>query len=561
MTNLYRAFASFLVRPRCLSLLLAFVCAGCAQYANVSTVRPKYHPTGLTAGELVPTEQRIISALRQKERRPLAAIGEFVAAAQIAQQQLAREPGNITARNVYNFAVARIIGTVQQARLDPWAEPLRVPAPGGDFVLVHKPDPDPYWNPARYDLVPADQLDIKGAYVRERQRKEGIGAPIVAIERGINQHAWRDFSMPKIYYGVTVLIRFEGRRAVLAFEDPLATEHVMLAGRSFPLAADFTAPIAVLLAQQDPKKLGLPRLLRPEKYAETTCVARTRPYDRSKTVVLIIHGLMDSPATWVPMINHLQVDEQLQRDYQVWFYSYPTGYPYPHAAAILRRELDAIEQRFPLRNKMVVIGHSMGGCIGRLLITDTGDKLWREIFKKPPSATAMPADTKALLSEELIFRHRPEIGRVIFIAAPLRGSELASDFVGRAGSTFVKLPSKLLNVGNDAIRAIRFQSNELHLTRAPNSVDLLAPNNRFVLAIQTIPLTPGIPHHVICGDRGKGGNRDKRKPVMSDGVVPYWSSHMDTADSELIVPSRHGVHQNPQAIAEVGRILKLHARR
>jgi hypothetical protein len=173
----------------------------------------------------------------------------------------------------------------------------------------------------------------------------------------------------------------------------------------------------------------------------------------------------------------------------------------------------------------------------------------------------MPADTKALLSEELIFRHRPEIGRVIFIAAPLRGSELASDFVGRAGSTFVKLPSKLLNVGTDAIRAIRFQSNELHLTRAPNSVDLLAPNNRFVLAIQTIPLTPGIPHHVICGDRGKGGNRDKRKPVMSDGVVPYWSSHMDTADSELIVPSRHGVHQNPQAIAEVGRILKLHARR
>lgn len=29
--------------------------------------------------------------------------------------------------------------------------------------------------------------------------------------------------------------------------------------------------------------------------------------------------------------------------------------------------------------------------------------------------------------QELIFRQRPEIGRVIFIAAPLRGSELAGN--------------------------------------------------------------------------------------------------------------------------------------
>jgi hypothetical protein len=32
---------------------------------------------------------------------------------------------------------------------------------------------------------------------------------------------------------------------------------------------------------------------------------------------------------------------------------------------------------------------------------------------------------------------------------------------------------------------------------------------------------------------------------------------MDTAESELIVPFGHNVHQNPQAIAEVERILKL----
>src|ERR1700751_5854486 len=48
-------------------------------------------------------------------------------------------------------------------------------------------------------------------------------------------------------------------------------------------------------------------------------------------------------------------------------------------------------------------------------------------------------------------------------------------------------------------------------------------------------------------------------PNSSDGVVPYWSSHLNGAESEHIVPSGHGAHQNPQAIAEVLRILKANA--
>jgi hypothetical protein len=49
--------------------------------------------------------------------------------------------------------------------------------------------------------------------------------------------------------------------------------------------------------------------------------------------------------------------------------------------------------------------------------------------------------------------------------------------------------------------------------------------------------------------------------VCSDGIVPYWSSHLDGAQSELAVASSHGAHQNPQAITEVKGILKLHAQR
>jgi hypothetical protein len=83
-------------------------------------------------------------------------------------------------------------------------------------------------------------------------------------------------------------------------------------------------------------------------------------------------------------------------------------------------------------------------------------------------------------------------------------------------------------------------------------VDTLAPTNRFVIAINKIPITPGIPYHTIMGDRGRGD-----APNSSDGIVPYWSSHMEGAESELIVPSAHPAHQNPEAIAEVRRILML----
>jgi hypothetical protein len=57
---------------------------------------------------------------------------------------------------------------------------------------------------------------------------------------------------------------------------------------------------------------------------------------------------------------------------------------------------------------------------------------------------------------------------------------------------------------------------------------------------------------VIIGDRGRGDT-----PNSSDGVVPYWSSHLAGAQSELIVNSDHGAQYNPQAIREVERILKL----
>src|SRR5437773_12150963 len=88
-------------------------------------------------------------------------------------------------------------------------------------------------------------------------------------------------------------------------------------------------------------------------------------------------------------------------------HSYPTSYPVSYSAAILREEVDEVEKQFP-KLPMVITGHSMGGCISRLLLTDSGDQLWMKIFGRPPDEVPLSPKTREYFRQELFFRHRPE---------------------------------------------------------------------------------------------------------------------------------------------------------
>jgi pimeloyl-ACP methyl ester carboxylesterase len=536
-----------------LLVLAAAIVAGCApQIAVVSEKAPaRFQATSGTNQTIARTIDR---AQALERSQPQAALEAYVNAARDSLRELDRHPGNTEALRSYNFAVAGIFSVIRTAKLDPWTQPVHFGA-NSELTLTGKKDPaKPEQNPALYDLIPTDELRYHGAYVKDDVKRDGIGAPLVAVRHLTPEKASELFAPPAIYYGVTGFAEFEGSRCILSIKDPLAAETVTVEGHTYPMGANFTAALAMGLAKEKPQKLGFVRLLRPQEYASTFRVARMEPYNPNKTVVLVIHGLMDTPVTWVPLLNDLRSDKDIRRNYQFWFYSYPSGYPYPYSALILRQELDAIEKKFPLRKKMVVIGHSMGGCISRTLITDTGNQLWIEAFGRPPAETEMPADSKHLLEQAIILKHRPEIGRVIFMSTPHRGSDLASNWIGRIGSMLVKTPTKLMTIGQTIRQNMSPDPAALQLKRFPNSVDTLAPNNRFVVAINKVPITPGIPYYTILGDRGRGDS-----PNSSDGVVPYWSSHLDGARSEFIAPSNHGSPLNPQAIAEVHRILKLNA--
>jgi pimeloyl-ACP methyl ester carboxylesterase len=241
----------------------------------------------------------------------------------------------------------------------------------------------------------------------------------------------------------------------------------------------------------------------------------------------------------------------IRERYQFWFFSYPSGYPYPYSAALFRQDLHGIERAFPNHKRVVLIGHSMGGMICRLMITDAGSKIWRDFFGTSPAQTPLAGNTRKLLEESLVFNHRPDVQRVIFISTPHRGSKIASDWIGRIGAALVRTPKQFMSIYASTKPLLVADPDARTLKRMPNSVDTLEPNDRFVQAVDKLPMTRGIPYHSIMGDRGRGDT-----PNSSDGVVPYWSSHLDGAQSELIVNSAHDAQYNQQAIREVERILK-----
>jgi pimeloyl-ACP methyl ester carboxylesterase len=531
--------------------LAAVLLAGCSEIVSVRQTTPRFHAVANEAPDLVVAEQQLENAKKFHTSEPTRALGGYLSAAQVASRRLEQNPGDTRARLLYNFAVGRCIEVIEAAPLDPWSHPLTAPGPDGEYVVTSLRSSGPDRDPADYNIIPADSLVVGGNYFDKRVTVDGIGAPVVAAGREKNTDFRKDFSTPRLYGSATAIIRFRGRQAHIEFYEPLSTERISFAGHTSRLAADFTAPLAVGLTSERPDKLALPRFFHPGKYADTARLARLQPYDPDRIPVIFVHGLQDTAASWAPMINTLREDPEIRRRYQFWVYSYPSGYPYPYSAALFRQELDAVARAFPNRQRVILIGHSMGGMISRLMVTDVGDKIWRERFGKSPAQTNIPPEPKKILEESLVFNHRPDVRRVIFISAPHRGSILASNWIGRIATKLVKTPIFFATLPIRAVAEASADPELAQFNRIPNSIDTLSPNSPFVKSIDKFKIAPGIPYHTIEGDRGRGD-----APNSSDGVVPYWSSHLDGAQSELVVPSSHRAQQNPEGIAEVRRILK-----
>lgn len=521
--------------------LLVSACTAPIRIRETKTPPPSHMPSSETLADF--------KAASRKD--PAASAGMLLDGIRICERRIAS--GNAQAIEDYNYLVGRLVTHLERAKLEPWGTTVNVPGTSGTWRLSGR-EPKGF-NALGRELLPTDVLAFSGKYgPPERILKPGIGAPIVGAVPGKVDLTQKIPPLETRYRGATVLVRTTDNRAEIEIINPFAVENVTFAGKSRPLATDYSSTVALALSRERVDKIGIARMLNPQRYANTARLNFIQPYDSKRIPLLLVHGLNDTPATWMPMYLGLMQDPEIRERYQFWAFSYPSGYPFLYSASLLRHELDRVARQHPDHKDIVVVGHSMGGILSRMMVADAGDAMWRGFFGKPPEQTNIPGHSRKLLEEAVVFNARPDIDRAIFICAPHRGSELASNWIGRLASRLVRAPALIADVAHTAINVATIDTAAMHLNRAPNSIDTLSPRNASVIATSKLPIHRTIPYHSLMGDRGKGNT-----PESSDGIVAYWSSHLDGAASEKIIPHHHGSHQHPEAIAEVRRILLMHA--
>jgi pimeloyl-ACP methyl ester carboxylesterase len=452
------------------------------------------------------------------------------------------------ARTIYNKAAADLTVLLRSAANGGlWNRPLTLSSGGTTYRLrFARGTRDGIWDPAYFtSFTPASEVDLKT--IDRRNRQDGIGGALIGVHKG---DPLEPFS-PKVGVTapVTAVLNFKGRDVTLSLIDPTERTKGRVGGKDRRLEADFSAPLAYY-PQKSEFLEGVMGAIRVSKYMDTTGLYMLQPYDPDRIPLIFVHGLISTPRMWRNVANEIETDPVLRRRYQCWVFAYPTGNPPLYSALRFREELEKLRRLHPDSKDYVLVGHSMGGLVSQAQVTTLDRGAWDTIGKKKAARLFSNVKKGDLIDRCAIFQANPHVDRAIFICTPHRGSEMALGTLGDLAIRLITLPSDIAKTVTGTIGS-SLASITGEAGRLPNSVTGLSPRNPGLKALNSVPIT--VPHHSIIGDRGKGDT-----PKSSDGVVEYWSSHLDSAQSEKIVPGPHGSCELPGTIAELRRILHLH---
>jgi pimeloyl-ACP methyl ester carboxylesterase len=335
----------------------------------------------------------------------------------------------------------------------------------------------------------------------------------------------------------------------ISYPDPVLTALCTVSAAASPLPAQAVA---------DPRTAPKPE----ERFRRgPTGLSLVRPYVRGKTPVVFVHGLWASPSCWRRMIDALAADPAIGGRFQFWMFGYATGNPIPYSGYLLRRDLDEARRRLdpgrtdPAFDRMVLIGHSMGGLICKMVVVDSGDRLWRITSDRPVGELKGDGEDLNLLRDCLIFRAHPGVRRVICIATPQRGSRIDSGSVRAIGTRLVVLPDALRAAHRRLLAANPPGSfREPFREGLPSSIDELEWASPILTGLAGLVHPPALQVHTIIAVR-PGSPPEHR----TDGVVSYESAHVAGATSEKLVSAGHYCLDLPEVIGEVRRILREHA--
>ncbi|ROP79310.1 hypothetical protein EDF74_0356 [Stenotrophomonas rhizophila] len=423
-------------------------------------------------------------------------------------------------------------------------------------------------------MVSASALSFAG--LRSTYRRDGFGAELVVIMDPPKLVAPADGEKVEIpqysemsAINATALLRFKGdtlqqvldtTQVLFEVYSPESTERVDLHGEKVPLAGNFTAAYGIWLAQSGFATQSLRTLFGLSEGIGAPHMYLMQPWDPNRRIIFMLHGLGSSPEAWVNVANEIMGDPELRRHFQVWQVYYPTNAPIALNRYEINQAFNNTLKHFdptgitPASKDMVFIGHSMGGVLARLLVTSSGDVLWNDLLANYDLKGERLKRVETKLGPLLHFTAEPNVERAIFIAAPHKGTDIAGNRLGRLIGRLVRLPITLLGKFEDVFVTLQESESANSTTKLqiPNSIDNLKASDPFVKAAGALPITPGLKYHSIIAQR------KPEVPLLQsdDGLVPYWSAHLEGAVSEKVILSGHSVQETPQAVLEIRRILR-----
>src|SRR4051794_32984627 len=281
-------------------------------------------------------------------------------------------------------------------------------------------------------FVPTMNLEVEG--FKNDYRSDGLGAPLAA---GLAPAPQRDVGLvlpPNLRVPTSAVLQMDDPRRQLAGSALTArlsvytiydTDSIRIGQQEVPLEYDQTAVRALFAVEGKGWTRELSGLLNnlfpnpnaPPSKDQLFALDPPRP---GRIPVVLVHGTASSPFRWADMVNDLLEDKEIRDHYEFWFFAYNTGNPIPISANVLRHSLEEAVRSLggvradPTLGRMVVVGHSQGGLLTKMVAIDSGTRMWDAISEKPIDELKLKPETKALLKEALFVKPLPFVETVVF---------------------------------------------------------------------------------------------------------------------------------------------------
>lgn len=295
--------------------------------------------------------------------------------------------------------------------------------------------------------------------------------------------------------------------------DPYQVNQVNLFDKPFALSANFSAPYGLWIKENALEPLSIFNMLASPYQNSQPQLFMLEPYNPNKRVIIMLHGLASSPDTWIRLTNDIFNDPLLRDNYQVWQMFYPTNVPILEnryqIAELIKTAFHDVDPNAQdnASHHAVIIGHSMGGVIGRMLVSD--DDLTpnlKQIVENHIHRGELPSiyrnfeklsdNEKLELSKRLALQALPEIDRAVFISAPFQGTDYADRWFTRGLRRIISIPAGFVKTVTASLNALftdaQLNNNPLAGLFLENGASQLSDKSFFMRLTKDVKIKPNV---------------------------------------------------------------------